>query len=84
MHRSTELAALYTTRFGQADGVAELERIARELTTKVKAELEAKDLGRVRKAYATRLGQLKAADQAANRANGQVEGSTKDAAVHKP
>jgi hypothetical protein len=83
MQRSAELAALYTTRFGQADGVAELERIAKELTTKVKAELEGRDLARVRKAYATRLGQLRAEDQAANRANGRVEGSTKDAGVPK-
>jgi hypothetical protein len=71
--RSAELAALYTTRFGQADGVGELERIAQELTTKVKAELEGKDLARVRKAYVTRLGQLKAADQAMHGANGRPE-----------
>jgi hypothetical protein len=83
-HRSAELAALYTTRFGQADGVAELERIARELTTKVKAELEGKDLARVRKAYATRVGQLKAVGQAANGANGRAEVGTKDAGAPKP
>ncbi len=40
----------------------------RELTPKVKGELEAKDLAHVRKAYATRLGQLKADERHENRA----------------
>jgi hypothetical protein len=70
--RSSELAAQYTTRFGHAEGIAELERIAKELTPKVKAEMEGKDLARVRRAYAARVGQLKAVDQAANGANGHV------------
>jgi hypothetical protein len=78
------LAALYTTRFGQADGIARLERIARELTTKVKAEMEGKDLARVRKAYATRLGQLKAEDQAANGANGRAGGDAPNPASSNP
>jgi hypothetical protein len=71
--RSAELAALYSTRFGQADGIAELERIAQELTTKVKAGLEGKDLARVRKAYAVRLGQLKAEEQPKDGANRRAE-----------
>ncbi len=70
--RSVELAAQYTARFGQADSVGELERIARELTTKVKAELEGKDLARVRKVYATRLGQLKAETKVEHEANGRM------------
>jgi hypothetical protein len=81
--RSVELAAQYTTRFGQADGVAELERIAKELTARVKADLEGKDLARVRKAYAVRLGQLKAQDGGPPESNGRVavaaNGGTPDA-----
>ena len=73
-HRSTELAAQYTACFGLASGLAELERMARELTPKVKGELEAKDLAHVRKAYATRLGQLKVEDAATHGGNGQAEG----------
>src|SRR6185312_1024841 len=57
--RSAELAAQFTACFGQADGVGALERIGKELTTQVKGRLAAKDLARVRKAYAVRLGQLK-------------------------
>ena len=81
--RAAELASLYTTRFGQAECIAQLEGIAKELTTKVKAELGSKDLAQVRRAYAVRVGQLKAADQAANVANGRAMGSTKEAAVPK-
>ncbi len=45
--------------------------MAKELTPKVKGELAAKDLAYVRKAYATRLGQLKAED-GNERADGDV------------
>ena len=82
-HRSAELAALCTTRFGQADGIAELERVTKELTPRVKAKMEGKDLARVRRAYAARVGQLKAGDQAANGANGRAVGGTKEAGVPK-
>jgi len=58
--RSAELAAQYAACFGLADGVADLEWMARELTPAVKSELEGRDLAHVRKAYAVRLGQLKA------------------------
>jgi AAA domain len=71
--RSTELAAQYTACFGLATGVADLERLAKELTPKVKGELQTKDLAHVRKAYATRLGQLKAEDAATHGGNGQAE-----------
>jgi hypothetical protein len=67
-----------------AEGIAKLERIAKELTTKVKAELVARDLGRVRRAYATRLGQLKAADQAGDGANGHGPGAAPNHAVSNP
>jgi hypothetical protein len=40
----------------------------------VDVQMEAKDLARVRKAYATRLGQLKAEDAATHGGNGQEEG----------
>jgi hypothetical protein len=43
--RSAELAAQYTACFGLAAGIADLERMAKELTPKLKGELEAKDLG---------------------------------------
>jgi hypothetical protein len=82
--RSVELAAQYTTRFGKAEGIAELERIAMELTTKVKGEMQAKDLARARRAYVTRVGLLKAVGQAPNGANGRAEDTAKDAAVAKP
>jgi hypothetical protein len=72
MRRSAELAALYTTRIGKADGIAKLECIAKELTPKVKAEMEGKDLARVRKAYTVRLGELKAEERTMPRANGQA------------
>jgi hypothetical protein len=67
LERSMELAAEYTTRFGQADTVAELERLGKELTPAVKGRLTAKDLARVRKAYTTRLGQLKAEEATSKR-----------------
>jgi hypothetical protein len=44
--------------------------MARELTPKAKGELQAKDLAHVRKAYATRLGQLKAEDATSYGGNG--------------
>src|SRR5262249_23100945 len=54
--RSAELAAEYTAHFEQAETVGGLERIGKELTAAVKAKLTGKDLARVRRAYATRLG----------------------------
>jgi len=63
--RSVELAAEYTARFGQVDAVATLERLGKELTPAIKARLTVKDLARVRRAYATRLGQLKAEEPGA-------------------
>jgi len=72
MQRSAEFANGYTTRFGLADAVATLEQIAKELTPAVKEQLTAKDLARVRKAYAARLAQLKPAATAPHEANGQA------------
>lgn len=40
--------------------MSELERIGKALTPQVKGQLVGKDLAHVRRAYATRLGQLKA------------------------
>ena len=73
--RSAELAAEYTTRFGQADSIGALERSGKELTPEVKSHLVGKDLARVRRAYATRLGQLKAEDAEVHAANGRVQSS---------
>jgi hypothetical protein len=70
--RSAELAAQYNSRFGQADALATLERIGKELTPAVKAQIEGKDLARVRRAYATRLGQLKAEALPAAGINGKA------------
>ncbi len=70
--RSAELAAEYTARFGQADAVAALERLGKQLTAEVKTRLTAKDLTRVRRAYATRLGQLKAEDGGTRATNGRA------------
>jgi len=70
--RSTELAAEYTARFAQADAVVALERLGKELTPEVKDQLFAKDLARIRRAYATRLGQLKAENPTSG-GNGRVE-----------
>jgi hypothetical protein len=72
VERSAESAAQYTARFGQADTVIALERVGKELTPAVKAQLEGKDLARVRRAYATRLGQLKAEDQPPRGTNGRA------------
>jgi hypothetical protein len=58
--RSAELAAQFTACFGLASGIADLKRMAKELTPAKKSQLEAGHLAHVRKAYATRLGQLKA------------------------
>jgi hypothetical protein len=71
--RSAELAAQYVTRFGQADAVVAPERIGKELTPNLKGGLAAKDLARVRKAYAVRLGQLKAEEQPKDGANRRAE-----------
>jgi hypothetical protein len=56
---STELAAQYTEHFRLADTVAQLEQMGRELTPAIKQRLVARDLERVRRAYAARLLQLK-------------------------
>jgi hypothetical protein len=63
--RSAELATEYTSRFAQAGTVIELQQLAGELSPAVKATLVAKDLTRVRSAYASRLGNLKAAGEPA-------------------
>jgi len=55
--------------------------MAKELTPKVKGELEAKDLAHVRRAYATRLGQLKAEDAATHGGNGLAEGAVPNGAA---
>jgi hypothetical protein len=54
------------------------------LTPPVKGQLAANDLARVRKAYAVRLGQLKAEDRAANAANGHAEGPASDGSAANP
>ena len=58
--RSAELTGEYTNRFALAETVTELQRIGGELRPAVKAQLAAKDLDRVRRAYATRLAALQA------------------------
>jgi AAA domain len=58
--RSAEAATEYTGRFALAESVAELHCIGGELKPAVKARLTAKDLERVRRAYATRLAALQA------------------------
>jgi hypothetical protein len=63
--RSAELATAVTTRFAEAATVAELQRLAGQLTPTAKAMFVAKDLARVRGAYASRLGQLKAVSEPA-------------------
>jgi len=72
--RSADLATNYAARFGLADAVVRLDGIAKELTPAVKEQLTGKDLARVRKAYATRLGQLKA-DTNVQEANARAEGA---------
>jgi hypothetical protein len=79
--RSAELTAQYTACFGLATGVADLERMAKELTPQVKGGLSGKDLARVRNAYAARLGQLKAEDAASHGGNGLAEGPVPNGAV---
>jgi hypothetical protein len=56
--RSAELTGEYTERFALAETVAELQRIGGELRPALKAQLAAKDLERVRRAYALRLAAL--------------------------
>ncbi len=58
--RSAELTSEYTERFALAETITELQRIGGELRPAVKAQLAAKDLERVRRAYATRLAALQA------------------------
>jgi hypothetical protein len=70
-----------TACFGLATGIADLERMSRGLTPAVKSKLEAKDLAHVRKAYATRLGQLKAEDAASHGGNGQAPGAISNGAA---
>jgi hypothetical protein len=82
--RSAELAATYTTRFGQADSVVVLEGIGKELTTRIKGQLASTDLARVRKAYAARLGQLKAGDRGAVSADGSTSQAALNGSGAKP
>jgi hypothetical protein len=56
--RSAELTGEYTERFALAETVVELQRIGGELRPALKAQLAAKDLERVRRAYALRLAAL--------------------------
>jgi hypothetical protein len=55
--------------------VSELERIGKALTPQVKGQLVGKDLAHVRRAYAMRLGQLKADAKVGHEANGRAEGA---------
>jgi hypothetical protein len=57
--RSADLAGRYNTRMGEASTVADLQRVAAELTPAVKTQLVANDLMRVRGAYAERLAKLR-------------------------
>jgi hypothetical protein len=57
--RSAELAGKYTTRMTEAGTVADLQRVAAELTPAVKVQLVANDLTRVREVYAGRLAKLR-------------------------
>jgi hypothetical protein len=82
--RSAEMAAQFTARFGQADGVAALERVGKELTAAVKTQLAGADLARVRTAYAVRLGQLKAEDRVAVAADGPTGWAGSNGAGAKP
>jgi hypothetical protein len=84
VERSAELAAEYTARFAQADAVGALERVGRALTPQVKGRLVTGDLTRVRKAYAVRLGQLKAEDQAPHGANGRPEATAPGVGATNP
>jgi len=58
--RSAQMTGEYAGRFALAETVAELQRIGGELKPAVKARLTAKDLERVRRAYAYRLAALQA------------------------
>jgi hypothetical protein len=57
---SAELAAGYAARFTLAETLASLQQIGGELTATVKQQFAPPDLARVRRAYAVRLGKLKA------------------------
>src|SRR5262249_22631768 len=59
VQRSADLAGKYLARITQAGTVADLQRIAGELTPAVKARLVAADLQRVRGLYADRLAQVR-------------------------
>jgi hypothetical protein len=57
--RSADLAGQYAARMGEAATLADLQRLASELTPAVKVQLVANDLSRVRGVYADRLARLK-------------------------
>ncbi len=59
LQQSADLASTYALRFKEAETVAILERLGKELTPQVKSLLAPVDLARVRIAYTKRLGQLK-------------------------
>jgi hypothetical protein len=59
--RSAELAGKYTARMAEADTVADLNRVAGELTPAVKTRLVSDDLARIRMVYADRVGKLRPA-----------------------
>ena len=66
--RAAELAEQFMVRLRQAETVAALQQVGKELTSAVKRRLVSKDLERVRRAYAERLAKLKLprGDQPAN------------------
>jgi hypothetical protein len=66
MQRSAALAAEFAARLTLAETFPELQRIGGELTPAVKKRFVAKDLERVRRAYAERLAKLKPATGATN------------------
>jgi hypothetical protein len=61
VQRSADLAGKYTTQMTQAGTVADLQRVAADLTPAVKTRLISEDLARVRGVYADRLGKLRPA-----------------------
>jgi hypothetical protein len=63
-------AAASTTRFQAAGSAGQLQAIGREVTPGVKTNFTARDLERVRKAFAARLAQLQSVPTA--EANGAV------------
>jgi hypothetical protein len=73
--RSADSATEYSDRFALVESVAELHRIGGELQPAVKARLTAKDLERVRRAYATRLAALQAPPTTAPPAESERNGS---------